>query len=599
MSAPSAIDRKKNSDAAPADIVPAPTASRAPSSRHSPSRKQVGQILMARGILTQEQIDRAIEEQNVRHHRQLLGEILVELGLASEDQVIEALAEAYNVPYAKLTPRLADAKVIELIPKDFLEKHAILPLFKVHNTLTVAMSEPSNVFLIEEIARITSCAIQVVAVSAADIQAILAQYVKSANVFVIDDIIEDVSADTFELIESKVDDISNLEGMAGDSPVIKLVNFLIYSAVKEGASDIHIEPDDGVLRIRNRVDGVLYEKLNPPPQMMAPVVSRIKIMAGLDIAERRLPQDGGIHVMMEGRPIDLRVSTLPNMFGEKVVIRIIDNSQALVSLETLGFSIEMLKDFRAQLAHPHGLVLVTGPTGSGKSTTLYAALAEINSPERNVCTVEDPIEYNLKRVNQFQVIEKIGLKFATVLRALLRQDPDVIMVGEIRDDDTARTAVQAALTGHMVLTTLHTNDAVSAVTRLHNIGVESYLIAASVDAVLAQRLVRKICPHCKEQFEPTPNIRHVMQKAGHEIQTLTRGKGCPKCHGSGYLGRIGIYELFIPDDDIRQAISDDLPLQELRKLALSKNMTTLYSDGLAKAKAGITTMEEVFRVCAG
>jgi type IV pilus assembly protein PilB len=336
--------------------------------RHHGGRKQIGQILLAKGILTQEQIDRAIEEQQARHHRQLLGEILVELGLATEDHVLEALAEAYNVPYAKLTPRLADAKVIELVPRDFLEKHAVLPLFKVHSTLTVAMSEPSNVFLIEEIARLTSCAVQVVAVSAADIQAILAQYVKSANVFVIDDIIEDVSADTFALIESKVDDISNLEGMAGDSPVIKLVNFLIYSAVREGASDIHIEPDDGSLRIRNRVDGVLYEKLNPPPQMMAPVVSRIKIMAGLDIAERRMPQDGGIHVLMEGRPIDLRVSTLPNMYGEKVVIRIIDNSQALISLETLGFSIDMLKSFRQQLAHPHGLVLVTGPTGSGKST---------------------------------------------------------------------------------------------------------------------------------------------------------------------------------------------------------------------------------------
>ncbi|HKQ50597.1 MAG TPA: ATPase, T2SS/T4P/T4SS family [Phycisphaerae bacterium] len=588
---------RKDVDGVAAPARPEPRA--AAPARHPSARKQVGQVLLAKGILTQEQIDRAIEEQNARQHRQLLGEILIELGLATEDQVVEALAEAYSVPYAKLTPRLADAKVIELVPRDFLEKHGVLPLFKVHNTLTVAMSEPSNVFIIEEIARITGCAVQVVAVSAADIQAILAQYVKSANVFVIDDIIEDVSSDTFELIESKADDITNLEGMAGDSPVIKLVNYLIYSAVKEGASDIHIEPDDGALRIRNRVDGVLYEKLNPPAQMMAPVVSRIKIMSGLDIAERRLPQDGGIHVLMEGRPIDLRVSTLPNMYGEKVVIRIIDNSQALVSLETLGFSIEMLKQFRQQIAHPHGLVLVTGPTGSGKSTTLYAALSEINSPDRNVCTVEDPIEYNLRRVNQFQVNEKIGLKFATVLRALLRQDPDVIMVGEIRDDDTARTAVQAALTGHMVLSTLHTNDAVSAVTRLHNVGVECYLIAASVDAVIAQRLVRKICPHCKEQFEPTPNIRHAMHKAGHEVQTLVRGKGCAKCHGSGYLGRIGIYELLVPDEDIRQAISDNAPLQDLRKMAIEKKMTTLYADGIAKAKSGITTMEEVFRVCAG
>jgi type IV pilus assembly protein PilB len=321
-------------------------------------------------------------------------------------------------------------------------------------------------------------------------------------------------------------------------------------------------------------------------------------MASLDIAERRLPQDGGIHVMMERRPIDLRVSTLPNMHGEKVVIRIIDNSQALVNLETLGFSIEMLRQFRQQLSHPHGLVLVTGPTGSGKSTTLYAALSEINSPQRNVCTVEDPIEYNLKSINQFQVNEKIGLKFATVLRSLLRQDPDVIMVGEIRDEDTARTAVQAALTGHMVLSTLHTNDAVGAVTRLHNIGVESYLISAALDAVLAQRLVRKICPHCKSAYEPPPSIRLAMEKAGHPAAALSRGEGCAKCHGTGYSGRIGIYELFVPDDTVRQAVTDGATLQDLRRLAGQIQMTTLYADGLAKARAGITTVEEVFRVCA-
>jgi type IV pilus assembly protein PilB len=562
------------------------------------SRRQVGQILVAKGILTLEQIEQAIEEQQERGHRQLLGEILVELGMATEDQVIEALAEAYNVPYARLTPRLADPKVVDLLPRDFLEKHSVLPLFKVHSVLTVAISEPSNVFLIEEISRRTNCSVQVVAASGADIHAILGQYVNAANVFVIDDIIEDVSSDAFKLIEAKVDDITNLEGMAGDSPVIKLVNYLIYTAVKEGASDIHIEPDDSTLRIRNRVDGVLYEKLSPPPQMMAPIVSRIKIMAGVDIAERRLPQDGGIHVLMEGRPIDLRVSTLPNMHGEKVVIRIIDNARALVNLETLGFSIEMLKNFRQLLSMPHGLVLVTGPTGSGKSTTLYAALGEINSPQRNVCTVEDPIEYNLKHVNQFQVSEKIGLKFGIVLRALLRQDPDVIMVGEVRDDDTAKTAVQAALTGHMVLSTLHTNDAPSAVVRLNNIGVENFLVSASLNGVLAQRLVRKNCPHCKTEHEPTPNIRHAMEKLGFSVDQLVRGEGCIKCHGTGYLGRIGVYELFVPTDETRQAISDGATLQQLRRMSREAGMTTLYVDGMAKAKSGITTAEEVFRVCA-
>lgn len=563
----------------------------------SQSRKQVGQILVAKGIVSPVQIELAVEEQVRRKHRQLLGEILVEMGMATEDQVIEALAEAYAVPYAKLTPRLVDPKTVQLMPRDFLEKHSVLPLFKVKNVLTVALNEPANVFLIEEISRLANCQVQLVASSAADIQAILGQFVNAANVFVIDDIIDDVAAGSFELIEARVDDITNLEGMAGDSPVIKLVNYLIYSAVKEGASDVHIEPDESSLRIRYRVDGVLYEKISPPFQLMAPIISRIKIMAGLDIAERRLPQDGGIHVLMERRPIDLRVSTLPNMHGEKLVIRIIDNAQALASLETLGFSIEMLKQLRSQLTHPHGLVLVTGPTGSGKSTTLYAALAEINSPERNVCTVEDPIEYNLKHINQFQVSEKVGLKFATVLRALLRQDPDVIMLGEIRDEDTARTAVQAALTGHMVLSTLHTNDAVSAVTRLHNVGVENYLISASLDSVLAQRLVRKICSHCKEEYEAPPSAKHAMEKVGLTVATLSRGAGCARCHQTGYSGRIGIYELFIPDDEVREAISHDITLQELRKLARKNTMTSLIQDGFAKAKGGVTTVEEIFRVC--
>ncbi|MCB9858102.1 MAG: Flp pilus assembly complex ATPase component TadA [Phycisphaerales bacterium] len=562
------------------------------------NKLQVGQILVGRGLITEAQIEQAIAEQAARGHKQLLGEVLIDLGFVTADEVMEALAEAYGVPYAKLTPRLVDPHVMDVLPREYREKHSVIPLFKVRNTLTVAMCEPSNVFLIEEIARMTECTVQVVAVTAADIQMIIGQYVNSANVFVIDDIIEDVSDSAFELIESKVDDIANLEGMAGDSPVIKLVNFFVYTAVKEGASDIHIEPDETQMRIRFRVDGVLYEKKSPPVQMMAPIVSRIKIMAGLDIAERRLPQDGGIHVLMDGRPIDLRVSTLPNLFGEKVVIRIIDNTKALVNLETLGFSVDMLKRFRQRLLSPHGLILVTGPTGSGKSTTLYAALSEINSPERNVCTVEDPIEYNLRQINQFQVSDKIGLTFPVVLRSLLRQDPDVIMVGEIRDNDTARTAVQAALTGHMVLSTLHTNDAVSAVTRLHNIGVESFLISASIDAVLAQRLVRKVCPYCKTETEPSPGAKHALHKAGIDTDKVISGEGCARCHGTGYSGRIGVYELFIPTDEVRQAVSDGATLQDLRTLAKKMDFTTLFKDGMEKVKSGMTTVEEVFRVCA-
>ncbi|MFO0973516.1 MAG: GspE/PulE family protein [Phycisphaerae bacterium] len=562
------------------------------------TRKQIGQVLLARGWVTQEQLEHAVAEQQTRGHGQLLGEVLVDLSYVKEDQVVEALAEAYGVPYAKLSPRLADAKIVELLPREFCERYCVLPLFLVEGVLTVAFAEPTNVFLIEEIERITSAKVQVVASSAADIQAMLNQHVASANVFVIDDIIDNVGTESFELIETKAEDIASLEGMAGDSPIIKLVNYLIYSAVKEGASDIHIEPDEARLRVRYRVDGVLREKMQPPFKMQAPIASRIKIMASMDIAERRLPQDGGIHVMMEGRPIDLRVSTLPNQFGEKVVIRIIDNSRVVANLERLGFSVEMLKEFRHQISQPHGLVLVTGPTGSGKSTTLYACLSELDCPEVNICTVEEPIEYNLRNINQFQVNERIGLTFPTVLRSLLRQDPDIIMVGEIRDEDTARTAVQAALTGHLVLSTLHTNDALSAVTRLANVGVEPYLIGASLVAVLAQRLVRKTCPHCKSEYEPPANVLAAMEKAGVPAQSLARGLGCQKCHKTGYLGRIGVYELFVPGDATRDAISEGGRLQTLRELAKSSGMVTLRQDGLSKARSGITTVEEVMRVCA-
>jgi len=561
-------------------------------------RRQLGQILLSNGRITPEQLEHAIEEQKMRGHGQLLGEVLTELGYVKEDQVVEALAEAYGIPYAKLSPRLADARVVDMLPRDFCERHAVLPLFHVEGVVTVAFGEPTNVFLIEEIARMTGATVQVVAASAGDILAMLRQHVPSANVFVIDDIIDNVGADTFELIETKTDDIASLEGMAGDSPIIKLVNYLIYSAVKEGASDIHIEPDEGQLRVRYRIDGVLHEKMSPPAKMQPAIASRIKIMASMDIAERRLPQDGGIHVMMENRPIDLRVSSLPNQFGEKVVIRVIDNSRVLVNLEKLGFSVEMLKEFREQIHQPHGLVLVTGPTGSGKSTTLYAVLGELNTPEVNICTVEDPIEYNLRHINQFQVNERIGLKFPIVLRSLLRQDPDIIMVGEVRDDDTARTAVQAALTGHLVLSTLHTNDAPSAVTRLCNIGVEPYLLGASIVAVLAQRLVRKTCPHCRTEYEPPPNILNTMEKAGFPVTHLSRGLGCQKCHKTGYLGRFGIYELLVPSEEAREAITNGANLQQLRELAKKSGMMTLRSDGLAKVKAGVTTIDEVFRVCA-
>src|SRR3954470_19136670 len=438
-------------------------------------RKPLGQLLLNKGLIKQEQLDRALAEQKQSNHQKLLGEILVELHICTEDQIVEALAQAYGVPYARISPRVADPKTIAALPKEFLEKHQVLPLFLVDRVLTVAVPEPANVFLLEEIERLSGYQVQVVAATTRDIKATLQTYLPNDKVFVIDDIIEEVKPEEFSLVETPVQDITNLEQAAGDSPVVKLVNYCIYNAVKDGASDIHIEPGENQLRIRYRVDGRLMEKLRPPHQMGAAVSSRVKIMAGLDISERRLPQDGGIHVLMDKRPIDLRVSTMPGKYGEKGVVRVIDNDRTTVNMEKLGFGYETLKQWRKVIGLPNGIVLVTGPTGSGKSTTLYAVLQELNSDDTNICTIEDPIEYAVTGVNQFQVNEKAGFTFANALRALLRQDPDIIMIGEIRDAETARLATQAALTGHLVLSTLHTNDAPGAVTRLFNLGIEPYL----------------------------------------------------------------------------------------------------------------------------
>ena len=562
------------------------------------TRKPLGQLLLDKGLIKPEQLERALEEQKRSNHQKLLGEIFVEMRLCTEDQVTESLAQAYGVPYARVSPRVADPRVIAMLPKEFLEKHQVLPLFLVEGVLTVAVAEPANVFLLEEIERLSGYQVQLVAATVRDIKATLQTYLPNDKVFVIDDIIEDVRPEEFALIEAKIEDITNLEQAAGDSPVIKLVNYCIYNAVKEGASDIHIEPGDNVMRVRYRIDGRLTEKLRPPHLMHAAVASRIKIMAGLDISERRLPQDGGIHVMMDKRPIDLRVATMPGKNGEKVVIRVIDNDKASVNLEKLGFSYETLKQWRKLISLPNGILLVTGPTGSGKSTTLYAALQELNAEDVNLCTVEDPVEYNLAGVNQFQVNEKAGFTFATALRSLLRQDPDILMIGEIRDGETAKLATQAALTGHLVLSTLHTNDAPGAVVRLFNLGIEPYLVGATISGVMAQRLVRKLCQRCKEAYEPTANERRQMDKVGAEVTTLYRPKGCPRCRNLGYSGRIGIYELFVPDDTMFERISQGASLNELRELARSAGMTTLRLDGVAKVVAGITTLEEVYRVTA-
>ncbi len=422
---------------------------------------RLGDLLVSRGFMTPEQLDEALAKQSKNKDGKLLGEIIIDEDLCPEDKVLECVAVEFGVPYVKLDNRMFDPKVFDSLPRDFIEKNSVLPLFKVRDVLTVAVAEPTNVFLLDQLRDLASCTVQIALAGAKEIRRMVQTYMPDTGVFVIDDIIDDASDDAVELIEESIEDIG-FEGAAdaaGLSPIIKLVNYIIYNGVKDGASDIHIEPTERQLRIRYRVDGILHKAIEPPVHLAPAVASRIKIMADLDISERRLPQDGRIHVMMESRPIDLRISTLPGTFGEKVVIRILDNRNINLSLQQLGFSAENHEKFDQQILAPNGIALVTGPTGSGKSTTLYAALNAVCSIEKNVCTVEDPVEYQLSLVNQFQVHEKIGLTFPAVLRSMLRQDPDIVMVGEIRDSETARVAIQAALTGHLVFSTLHTNDA--------------------------------------------------------------------------------------------------------------------------------------------
>ncbi|MCX5633210.1 MAG: ATPase, T2SS/T4P/T4SS family [Phycisphaerae bacterium] len=560
------------------------------------TKLQLGEILQQRGIITAEQINESLSQQSGGGHQKLLGELLIEKGYCSENDITSALAEAYGVPYAQISPKICDPNIIEILPRDFLEEHCILPLFRVGDCLTIAVNEPSNVFLIEEIERLSGCSVQVVCATSKDIQATLQAYMPASNVFVIDDIIDETGLEDFTLIENISEDISNLEEVAGQSPVVKLVNYLIYNAARENASDIHIEPDNKKLRVRYRVDGRLYEKIRPPYQMLSAIVSRIKIMAGLDIAQRRTPQDGGIHVMVAGRPIDLRVSVMPGSYGEKVVIRILDAKCVLFNLETLGFSYDNLKLLEEKIRLPNGIILVTGPTGSGKNTTLYAILSELNNEEINICTVEDPVEANISGINQFEVNEAADFTFASALRSLLRQDPDVVMIGEIRDRETAAIATQSALTGHLVLSTLHTNDSPGAVTRLVDLGVAPYLVGASIVAVLAQRLVRKVCSNCKEEYEPPVSIRKMVEKALNSSAKFYRGIGCKKCRNTGYIGRIAIHELFIPTLDIQELIASNASVRKIRELAIKNGMIPLRLDGLYKVKAGITTLDEILRV---
>jgi len=559
-------------------------------------KPRLGDLLIARGYLTSEQLEAALAEQRENGGRMLLGELLVERGYCSEDHVLECLAKELGLPFARLDGKLFDAKAFDALPRDFIEKNTVLPLFRVRDELAVAVAEPTNVFLLDRLRDMARCEVLPVVASAKDIRRMVQTYLPNTRVFVIDDIIDDAGTAAVELIEEDVADIAADAESAGQSPIIRLVNYLLFTAVREKASDIHIEPTERQLRVRLRVDGALYKALELPPHLAPAVASRIKIMANLDISERRLPQDGRIQVMMAGRGIDLRVSLLPMPAGEKVVVRILDNQSVRVDLRELGFSAEVLEPLNEEIAQPNGIALVTGPTGSGKSTTLYAALAAVSGMERNVCTVEDPVEFQLDLINQFQVNDRIGLSFAAVLRSLLRQDPDVVMVGEIRDSETARIAVQAALTGHLVFSTLHTNSACAAVSRLIDMGVEGYLLGASLNMVLAQRLCRRICPKCKESYEPPKAMRLAAEGMGIEINEFYRGAGCRNCRSTGFSGRIGIHELLRVDDTLREIISRTPTIQAVQDYAKAQGMAPLRYDGLRKVREGITTIDEVLRV---
>ena len=557
--------------------------------------RRLGDLLVDRGYLSDDLLMSALAHQKSGGRNKLLGEILVELEYCSEDQIVECLADEYGVPYAKLEARLYDPKVVDLLPREYIENNLVLPLFVVREILTVAVSEPSNLFIIDEIKSLTSLEVQIVAATPKDIRRLLTN-LPNSKVFVIDDIIEDSESADVTLIEEAIEDIGDIEEIAGQSPVIRLVNYIVFNAVREGASDIHIEPAERCLRVRYRVDGRLHKWLEVPLHLLNAVTSRIKIMASLDISERRLPQDGRVNVMLERRKIDLRVSTFPTSRGEKTVIRVLDTKSVSLNLEELGFAEEVLNSFQQHILAPNGIVLVTGPTGSGKSTTLYAALNTISSMENNICTVEDPITYHLPIINQFQVQERIGLTFSKALRTLLRQDPDIIMVGEIRDEETARTAIQAALTGHLVFSTLHTNDACSAVTRLVNMGVEPYLIGAALNMVLAQRLVRRICPKCRETYDPPRTVRKALEQMGHEFDAFHKGMGCKNCRNTGFKGRIGIHEFLSISDKLRDVIASDPTMVSISRIGREEGMITLGHDGFLKVREGITTIEEIFHI---
>jgi type IV pilus assembly protein PilB len=562
----------------------------------SSARQSVESLLLERGQISEEQLAQARSVQTQTPGKSL-AQILLSMNAAGEADILSALAQTLGLTFEVPLKQDIDAAAFELLPVEYIRKQGAIPLRMEEQTLVVALSDPTNVFLVDEIKRRVKKPVRIVAAAAADINRVVEQLTSGNSDVQVDEIIKDIADDDIQLVQAAgKDDVADLEKMGSESPIIRFVNYLIFDAIKQGASDIHIEPKEKALKVRYRIDGILFETMNPPHHMHAAIVSRMKIMANLDISERRLPQDGRIRAMVHDRKVDLRMSTLPTANGEKVVVRILDNRSINVPLEDLGFSENVLTIWKQQVEEPHGILLVTGPTGSGKTTTLYSSLRCMDGNKLNISTVEDPIEYHLAAANQVQVHEKIGMTFAAALRSLLRQDPDVVMLGEIRDAETARIAVQASLTGHLVLSTLHTNDAPSSITRLINIGVEPYLIASAVNCILAQRLVRRICPHCREQYTPSDEMKEFLTLQGFDSSQVFHGRGCDRCRKTGHVGRLGIYELLVMDDSMRDLVTRNPNVTELRKLCRERGLVTLRADGFDKVMKGLTTIDEVLRV---
>jgi general secretion pathway protein E len=550
----------------------------------------LGEILVEEGLATADVVAHALARAEKSGER--IGEVLVSMGMVSSEDVLRAVAHQRGLAYLSRDELPSPLPVIKNLSPKYLRQYAVCPVSVEGSLLTVATADPLNPLIADDLRQSTGLDVKlVVSHPEAITEAIDRTYEGVATP--LQRIVEGMDEDrTVEADE----DVNHLRDMAFEAPVVRLVNLLVENAIDSGASDIHIEPFEDTLRIRYRIDGILFEQEAPPRRLQAAVTSRIKIMAEMNIAERRLPQDGRIRVTLHGRRVDIRVSTMPTVHGESIVMRLLDRSSVFLPLERLGFGATMLKRFERLITLPHGIVLVTGPTGSGKTTTLYGSLDKINSPDRKILTVEDPVEYQLKGVNQIPVKPKIGLTFAAGLRHIVRQDPDVILVGEIRDLETAEIAIQAALTGHLVFSTLHTNDAPGAITRLQDMGVESFLLSSVLEGVLAQRLVRRICEVCREADVPSAGDLHALGVRVDAPVKLFRGRGCSECRGTGYRGRTAIYELFEITEEVRSLTLRRVSTREIRRHAIESGMVTLRLDGWARAQEGVTTVDEVMRV---